>query len=205
FTALEIYDFSQFQEPLTLDSTALPLYILSHLIEVFFMIRFYVLSALSKITGTKVSHIPRWAMTGDLAKLQPAMWDFAFADYIIDDSRARKVLGDSPGLDTLALSKLLWGDDSEDEDEVEDHILTGNTTLVSGTWKASDDGTDNPDEAEVDGLIDTFDVGLPEHSFRRISSWRAGVVRGGDFDFVNHGQGNAVTPSSSSQKEDFVC
>ncbi|KAG8748396.1 Thymidylate kinase [Ceratobasidium sp. 414] len=254
-TALEIYDFSQPQ-------VSLPLYILSHMVEAFLMIRFYVLSAFSKITGIRVTYVSQWAMTGDLVKLQPAMWDFAFADYIIDDSRVRKILGyenlwsneqtlkwthtktshddqgqsvfqvanighaaklnslflrpplttyllrpwplgdylnplsmstsssrsDSPGLDAITLSKLLWGDDSEDEDEVEDHILTGNTTLVSGTWKTSDDGTDNPDEAEVDGLIDTFDVEVPEHSFRRISSWRAGVVRGGDFDFVNQGQ-----------------
>ncbi|QRV74136.1 hypothetical protein RhiJN_02150 [Ceratobasidium sp. AG-Ba] len=93
---------------------------------------------------------------------------------------------DSPGLDALTISKLLWSDDDdEDEDEVEDHILTGNTTLVSGTWRASDDGTDNPDEAEVDGLIDTFDVELPEHSFRRISSWRAGVVWTARYDLTN--------------------
>ncbi|KAG8728372.1 hypothetical protein FRC12_021797 [Ceratobasidium sp. 428] len=106
---------------------------------------------------------------------------------------------DSSGLDAIALSKLLWGDDSEDEDEVEDHILTGDTTLVSGTWKATDDGTDNPDEAEVDGLIDTFEVGLPEHSFRRISSWRVGVVRG-NFDFVNQDQILSPLPAHRKRK-----
>ncbi|KAG8694981.1 hypothetical protein FRC08_008142 [Ceratobasidium sp. 394] len=111
---------------------------------------------------------------------------------------------ESPGLDAITLSKLLWGDDSEDEDEVEDHILTGNTTLVSGTWKATDDGTDNPDEAEVDGLIDTFEVELPEHSFRRISSWRAGVVRGGDFDFVNQGQALSPLPALRKRNRSSV-
>ncbi|KAG9124540.1 Thymidylate kinase, partial [Ceratobasidium sp. 392] len=111
---------------------------------------------------------------------------------------------DSPALDAIVLSKLLWGDDSEDEEEVEDHILTGQTTLVSGTRKTSDDGTDNPDEAEVDGLIDTFDVGLPEHSFRRISSWRAGVVRGGGFDFVNQDRVLSPLPAHRKRKRSSV-
>jgi hypothetical protein len=128
---------------------------------------------------------------------------------------------DSPGLDAFALSKLLWSDDSEDE--VEEHILTNDTTfdLVSGTRKDTEDGTDNPDENEVDGLIDTFDVGLPERSFGRVSSWRAGVLSG-DFDFVNQVQGrplspfrltrlltynmffSIVTPPSPSQAEAFI-
>ncbi|QRV88911.1 3-beta hydroxysteroid dehydrogenase/isomerase family protein [Ceratobasidium sp. AG-Ba] len=72
---------------------ALPLYILSHLTEAILATRFYVLDMLSGILGRKPSYIPQWAMAGGLAKLQPAMWDFAFADYIIDDSRVREVLG----------------------------------------------------------------------------------------------------------------
>jgi hypothetical protein len=98
---------------------------------------------------------------------------------------------DSPALDALALSNLFWSDDTS-EDEVEEHIITNDTTfdLVSGTRKDTEDGTDNPDEDEVDGLIDTFDVGLPERSFGRVSSWRAEVLSA-DFGLVNQ-QGEAV-------------
>lgn len=98
-------------------------------------------------------------------------------------------------LDAYALSMLLWNDDdSEGDVEDVDHILTDETTpdLASGTRKNiidDEDGTDNPDETEVDGLIDTFEVELPERSFTRIASWRASVVRPTEFDFVNKRKG----------------
>ncbi|KAG8686797.1 hypothetical protein FRC09_013921 [Ceratobasidium sp. 395] len=66
---------------------ALPLYILSHSVEAILVIRFYALYALSKLTGAKVSYFPQWALTGNISKLQPAMWDFGFSDCFIDDSR----------------------------------------------------------------------------------------------------------------------
>jgi hypothetical protein len=112
---------------------------------------------------------------------------------VVDEISAGR--SNSSALDVHALSKLLWSDDSEDEVEDVDHILTNGTSLdlVSGTRKdinEDDDGTDNPDETEVDGLIDTFEVGLPERSFCRIASWRASVVRPGNFDFINKRQGD---------------
>ncbi|KAG9124541.1 hypothetical protein FRC07_011181 [Ceratobasidium sp. 392] len=62
-------------------------------VEAALTIRFYTLYGLSKLTGTKISYFPQWALTGNLSKLQPAMWDFGFSDCIIDDSKARKVFG----------------------------------------------------------------------------------------------------------------
>ncbi|KAF8606015.1 NAD(P)-binding protein [Ceratobasidium sp. AG-I] len=72
---------------------ALPLYFISHQLEWFFLLRYYTLSALSKINGKQATYLPQWAVSSKVAMFQPSMWDFGFADYIVDDSRARKVLG----------------------------------------------------------------------------------------------------------------
>ncbi|KAF8606016.1 hypothetical protein BDV93DRAFT_554337 [Ceratobasidium sp. AG-I] len=119
----------------------------------------------------------------------------------------RSSRSDSPGLDALALSKLLWSEDSEDE--VEDHILTNDTSFDLGSHtrketEREDDGTENPDEDEVDGIIDTFDVGPPERSLGRVSSWRAEVVRPNGFDFANQGQGLSPLPVLRKRKHSSV-
>ncbi|KAG9124543.1 hypothetical protein FRC07_011183 [Ceratobasidium sp. 392] len=68
-------------------------YALAHLMELFFLARYYVLRVVSMFTGTKVSFVPQWAIDSNAVLLQPATWDFAFADYIVDDNKVRKLLG----------------------------------------------------------------------------------------------------------------
>ncbi|KAG8760244.1 hypothetical protein FRC12_009600 [Ceratobasidium sp. 428] len=68
-------------------------YVLAHLMELFFLARYYILRTISVFTDTKTSFVPQWAMDNNAVLLQPAAWDFAFADYVIDDSQARKLLG----------------------------------------------------------------------------------------------------------------
>ncbi|KAB5595003.1 3-beta hydroxysteroid dehydrogenase [Ceratobasidium theobromae] len=211
---------------------ALLMYAISHVLEAYFLSRYLVLKAINSIMGGKITYLPQWAANSKVAFLQPMVWDLSVADIIIDDSRARKVLGrlwgemlrpwplmvyfnplsmsarssrsSSSVLDAYALSMLLWNDDdSEGDVEDVDHILTDETTpdLASGTRKNiidDEDGTDNPDETEVDGLIDTFEVELPERSFTRIASWRASVVRPTEFDFVN--KRKVLSPLSSNRK-----
>ncbi|KAJ1306849.1 hypothetical protein OPQ81_007834 [Rhizoctonia solani] len=72
---------------------ALALYIVSHFMEIFFLVRYFSLKTLSRFTGVKATYVPKWAVETKLAFLQPMMWDLSFADVIVDDSRARKVLG----------------------------------------------------------------------------------------------------------------
>ncbi|CUA69034.1 hypothetical protein RSOLAG22IIIB_08284 [Rhizoctonia solani] len=71
----------------------LPLYLLSHVLEVFLLARYLVLNTASKFTGAQVSPVPQWAMKSRVLFLQPAMWDLNLVDAIVDDTRARKVLG----------------------------------------------------------------------------------------------------------------
>jgi hypothetical protein len=61
--------------------------------EIFYLARYLFLNAISKGTGLKVTYLPRWAVDSKVAFLQPTMWDLSSADVIVDDSRARKVLG----------------------------------------------------------------------------------------------------------------
>ncbi|EUC59728.1 thymidylate kinase [Rhizoctonia solani AG-3 Rhs1AP] len=89
---------------------------------------------------------------------------------------------DSPFLDAYALSQLFWSGSEASSDEVDD--ILANATMVA-TTAVTDDDTDNPDENEVDGLIDTFDVDLPDRSLIRISSWLANVTRPDVFDFIS--------------------
>ncbi|KAJ1306847.1 hypothetical protein OPQ81_007832 [Rhizoctonia solani] len=110
--------------------------------------------------------------------------------------RSSATRSDSPFLDAYALSKLLWSDSDASSDEV-DHILA-NPTMVTST--AATDDTDNPDENEVDGLIDTFEVGPPERSFCRIASWRASIVRPDEFDYVNDKKALSPLPTNRKRK-----
>ncbi|CAE6449211.1 unnamed protein product [Rhizoctonia solani] len=72
---------------------ALALYAISHLLEAFFLIRYFSLKLLSKVTRLETTYVPKWAVDTKMTFLQPMMWDLSFADVIVDDSRARKVLG----------------------------------------------------------------------------------------------------------------
>ncbi|KDN42756.1 hypothetical protein RSAG8_06510, partial [Rhizoctonia solani AG-8 WAC10335] len=72
---------------------ALALYIISHLMEIFFLVRYFSLKVLSKFIPLKVTHVPKWAVDSKVAFLQPMMWDLSLADVVVDDTRARKVLG----------------------------------------------------------------------------------------------------------------
>ncbi|KAG8733285.1 hypothetical protein FRC11_007400, partial [Ceratobasidium sp. 423] len=72
---------------------ALALYFISHVMEIFFLGRYFSLRLLSKFTGLKATYVPKWAVDTKVAFLQPMMWDLSFADVIVDDTRARKVLG----------------------------------------------------------------------------------------------------------------
>lgn len=88
----------------------------------------------------------------------------------------------------------MWSDSDASSDEV-DHILA-NPTMVTST-AVTDEGTDNPDENEVDGLIDTFEVALPDCSLIRISSWLANVARPDVVDFVDNRRGEIYSFISS--------
>ncbi|CAE7229385.1 unnamed protein product [Rhizoctonia solani] len=72
---------------------ALALYIISHIMEIFFLVRYFSLRILSKFVPFKATYVPKWAVDTKVAFLQPMMWDLSFADVIVDDTRARKVLG----------------------------------------------------------------------------------------------------------------
>ncbi|KAG9123307.1 hypothetical protein FRC07_015124 [Ceratobasidium sp. 392] len=73
--------------------SAVPFYLLGHLMELFFLARYYVLRLISVFTRAKVSFVPQWAFDSNVVLLLPATWEYAFADYVIDDSKARKLLG----------------------------------------------------------------------------------------------------------------
>ncbi|KAF8738949.1 Thymidylate kinase, partial [Rhizoctonia solani] len=111
--------------------------------------------------------------------------------------RSSAARSDSPFLDAYALSKLLWSDSDASSDEVDD--ILANTSPVT-TAAATDECTNNPDETEVDGLIDTFEVGLPERSFCRISLWRDNVVRPDVLDFMNDRRALSPLPTNRKRK-----
>ncbi|ELU43578.1 vacuolar amino acid permease [Rhizoctonia solani AG-1 IA] len=50
----------------------------------------------------QTTYVPKWAVDTKMTFLQPMMWDLSFADVIVDDSRARKVLGINPRLGQVA-------------------------------------------------------------------------------------------------------
>ncbi|CAE6424743.1 hypothetical protein ACGC1H_002565 [Rhizoctonia solani] len=71
----------------------LMMYTLSYFVEGILFGRYLILKLISYITGSQVAFVPRWAVETKLQYIQPAMWDFSLSDTIVDDSRARKVLG----------------------------------------------------------------------------------------------------------------
>ncbi|CAE6427429.1 unnamed protein product [Rhizoctonia solani] len=71
----------------------LMMYTLSYFVEAILLGRYLILKSISCITGSQVALVPRWAVETKLQYIQPAMWDFSLSDTIVDDSRARKVLG----------------------------------------------------------------------------------------------------------------
>ncbi|CAE7229399.1 unnamed protein product [Rhizoctonia solani] len=128
----------------------------------------------------------------------PSPWPLVgYANLLAMAGRSSDTRSDSPFLDAYALSKLLWSDASSDE---VDHILA-NPTMVTST-AVTDEDTDNPDENEVDGLIDTFEVDLPDRSLTRISSWLANVIRpeAFDLDFVNNRRVLSPLPTNRKRK-----
>ena len=70
------------------------IYIICHIIELFLFLRYYILLLPTYIlSGGKEIPLanPKWL--GEAVCLQPAMMDLMLVDVVIDDSKARKVLG----------------------------------------------------------------------------------------------------------------
>ncbi|KDQ62376.1 hypothetical protein JAAARDRAFT_122067 [Jaapia argillacea MUCL 33604] len=75
------------------------IYILAHFIEAFLYLRYHILYPIySLVYGTTPSLSPRWM--DELLLLQPTTFAY-MADVVIDDSRARKLLGYKPQWTTL--------------------------------------------------------------------------------------------------------
>ncbi|KAF8753499.1 thaumatin-like protein [Rhizoctonia solani] len=62
-------------------------------VEAILLGRYLVLKMVTNITGGQLAPVPKWAVETKLQYIQPAMWDLSLMDIIIDDSRARKILG----------------------------------------------------------------------------------------------------------------
>ncbi|KAJ7856690.1 hypothetical protein B0H14DRAFT_2752439 [Mycena olivaceomarginata] len=75
----------------------LPMYLLAHVMEAFLFLRYHFLLPFAAISGSRPTLVPRWL--GSAIFLQPAMLEGQLIDLIIDDSRARKVLGYQPQWD----------------------------------------------------------------------------------------------------------
>ncbi|KAJ6535930.1 hypothetical protein DFH09DRAFT_97900 [Mycena vulgaris] len=75
------------------------MYMLAHVMELFLALRYMVLLPFTQIFmfGARPSLVPRWL--GPAVFLQPATLDGQLIDLIIDDSRARKLLGYQPQWD----------------------------------------------------------------------------------------------------------
>ncbi|QRW18314.1 3-beta hydroxysteroid dehydrogenase/isomerase family protein [Rhizoctonia solani] len=71
----------------------LMMYFLSFFVEAILLGRYLVLKMVTNITGGQLAPVPKWAVETKLQYIQPAMWDLSLMDIIIDDSRARKILG----------------------------------------------------------------------------------------------------------------
>ncbi|TFK74773.1 NAD(P)-binding protein [Pluteus cervinus] len=94
---LAVKQFAQRKITLT-EVPPLLIFTVAHLVELFCLIRYYVLLP-SYITTdiSKLSLAPKWM--GQLSMVQPTMFDY-MVDVVIDDSRARKVLGYQPQWET---------------------------------------------------------------------------------------------------------
>lgn len=66
------------------------IYILAHLVEIFLYLRYYTLAPFYLLRSRELNLAPRWM--GQLVLLQPATFEY-WLDVVIDDSRARKILG----------------------------------------------------------------------------------------------------------------
>ncbi|KAJ7148658.1 hypothetical protein C8R43DRAFT_1068723 [Mycena crocata] len=73
------------------------MYLLAHVMESFLALRYHLLYPFVRLFGRAPSLTPRWL--GPAVFLQPATLDGQLIDLIIDDSRARKVLGYKPQWD----------------------------------------------------------------------------------------------------------
>jgi hypothetical protein len=67
------------------------MYLLAHVTELFLFLRYHFLLPFFLLFGVHPSLIPQWL--GSAVFLQPALLDVQMIDLIIDDSRARKLLG----------------------------------------------------------------------------------------------------------------
>ncbi|KAJ7715726.1 hypothetical protein DFH07DRAFT_762708 [Mycena maculata] len=73
------------------------MYLLAHAMEAFLWCRYHFLLSFATIFGTRPALVPRWL--GPAVFLQPATLDGQLVDVIVDDSRARKILGYRPQWD----------------------------------------------------------------------------------------------------------
>ncbi|KAF7377801.1 3Beta-HSD domain-containing protein [Mycena sanguinolenta] len=73
------------------------MYLLAHVMEAFLFLRYHFLLPFAMIFGSRPSLVPQWL--GPAIFLQPATLEGQLIDLIIDDSRARKVLGYHPQWD----------------------------------------------------------------------------------------------------------
>ncbi|KAJ7083654.1 hypothetical protein B0H15DRAFT_850289 [Mycena belliarum] len=96
------------------------MYLLAHMMELLLAFRYRMLLPFATLMGTRPSVIPRWL--GSAVFLQPATLDGQMVDVIIDDSRARKVLGYRPQWD-LAQSIRYSVDEIQSGNVVADHGL----------------------------------------------------------------------------------
>ncbi|KAF9468585.1 hypothetical protein BDZ94DRAFT_1245763 [Collybia nuda] len=80
--------------PIILDDIPpLPIYLLAHLVEGFLYVRYHSLFCVYWLFGSQPTLVPSWM--GQIVYLQPATFEY-WSDIVIDDSRARKVLGYYP-------------------------------------------------------------------------------------------------------------
>ncbi|KAJ7284438.1 hypothetical protein C8J57DRAFT_1431926 [Mycena rebaudengoi] len=73
------------------------MYLIAHLLELFLALRYYFLLPFFLLVGSRPRVIPKWMGPGVF--LQPSTLDGQLVDMIIDDSRARRVLGYEPQWD----------------------------------------------------------------------------------------------------------
>ncbi|KAI0250751.1 hypothetical protein BJV78DRAFT_1127403 [Lactifluus subvellereus] len=77
-------------------------FILAHLVEALLFLRYYILLPFFALRGKRPSLTPRWI--GELVYLQPATLQY-MRDVVIDDSRARKMIGYKPQWQTTQIMK----------------------------------------------------------------------------------------------------
>ncbi|KAI0057813.1 NAD(P)-binding protein [Artomyces pyxidatus] len=89
--------------PLVFDEVQpLFIFVLAHLVEAFLFLRYYFLLPFFAVVGSRPRLTPSWM--GDMIFLQPATLDY-MRDVVIDDSRARKMIGYRPQWQTAQVMK----------------------------------------------------------------------------------------------------